>query len=653
MLAYAGFKVAAGIYDTICRGRDVSEYVQVGSRDVYVKAAFPTKNVGNAWRLPFRWNHQLLQPWVEQPSSQWLIKMSQITLAEAESIDIRLSAAQTAFRHRATKELKFLPWRNATATDSRRDSIRASRSSISHIKDNVRILWKILDVESLNRKRSALSNLRIPQLLIHRLPLPVRCSDQVIGQGRDYNRSKSRHRTGMYIEPINRPTNPIWSEYDHAQNQDYGQYLCGSCHRLLDLCSIGAALVFMGLGLGGLGQVYEDIPRHLQPLLGLILLLFGFWLLVASIGTLFRFATPSESLLLRPIVRTRFQFVVLTLEAVEVNDLLSGLSCFGHSASPSETIRVALVCWLATAEAPASQVASASSYRCPENVGILAIVLAELKLIQIERQIFFADVMVGADNPALQQRPKALNRICVNQAANVLAFTMPDHLVRIALPALQILVAGMLVGRDQFNFLADGFSYEAAHRRHISVLDHLADHVTLAADRANDRNLVASAANVVPLVRVAIFVLSADVGFVHFDDPHQLLESIVFHSGPQTMANVPRGMQRRALAEEHAPDLARRNALQALQHRVENLEPRHERHVRILKHGADQNRKPIGRIAALLADPMEGLGLERPNLFIAATRAFDGIRPASIRKVLTARRFIGEGRHELLESHHA
>jgi hypothetical protein len=44
--------------------------------------------------------------------------------------------------------------------------------------------------------------------------------------------------------------------------------------------------------------------------------------------------------------------------------------------------------WLRDAEASASSDASASSYGCPENVGILAVIVAELKLIQVQREVF-------------------------------------------------------------------------------------------------------------------------------------------------------------------------------------------------------------------------------------------------------------------------
>src|ERR1035437_4053778 len=93
---------------------------------------------------------------------------------------------------------------------------------------------------------------------------------------------------------------------------------------------------------------------------------------------------------------------------------------FRDSTLSSETIRVASACWLAPPAAAASQVASASSYGCSENIGILAVVEPIAKFIEIERQIFLADVVVGADNSALQKRPERFHIVRVNVAAHVL-----------------------------------------------------------------------------------------------------------------------------------------------------------------------------------------------------------------------------------------
>src|SRR5216683_2258727 len=113
------------------------------------------------------------------------------------------------------------------------------------------------------------------------------------------------------------------------------------------------------------------------------------------------FASSCEALLLRSIVRTRFQFVVLTLVAVEENDLLR---IFGlrHGVWTSEIALAARAFWTHDAEAPASSDASASCYRLAENVGILAVIETELKLCEIERQIFLAYVVISADDSTLE-----------------------------------------------------------------------------------------------------------------------------------------------------------------------------------------------------------------------------------------------------------
>ena len=51
--------------------------------------------------------------------------------------------------------------------------------------------------------------------------------------------------------------------------------------------------------------------------------------------------------------------------------------------------------------------ASASSYRCTENIRVVPIVIAELKLGNIERQILAADGVIGADDAAFQDRLEA------------------------------------------------------------------------------------------------------------------------------------------------------------------------------------------------------------------------------------------------------
>lgn len=65
------------------------------------------------------------------------------------------------------------------------------------------------------------------------------------------------------------------------------------------------------------------------------------------------------------------------------------------------TIAIVLV-WLPVAEVPAREDASASSYNFTEHIGVLAVIVPELKFGQVERQVFRTDIMVSANYAALE-----------------------------------------------------------------------------------------------------------------------------------------------------------------------------------------------------------------------------------------------------------
>jgi hypothetical protein len=79
--------------------------------------------------------------------------------------------------------------------------------------------------------------------------------------------------------------------------------------------------------------------------------------------------------------------------------------------------------WLRSqlAETVASDRASAARYRGSKNIGVMTIVVTKFELGHVQRQVFLADLVEGAYNAALHERPKALNRICVNRADHVFA----------------------------------------------------------------------------------------------------------------------------------------------------------------------------------------------------------------------------------------
>ena len=71
---------------------------------------------------------------------------------------------------------------------------------------------------------------------------------------------------------------------------------------------------------------------------------------------------------------------------------------------------------------PMQPLGSEASYalnRRSENVVVKAVIIAELKLRDIEMKVLFVDVVEGADDPALEDAPKALNRLSVYRADDI------------------------------------------------------------------------------------------------------------------------------------------------------------------------------------------------------------------------------------------
>src|SRR5437773_4832526 len=77
---------------------------------------------------------------------------------------------------------------------------------------------------------------------------------------------------------------------------------------------------------------------------------------------------------------------------------------------------------------------TARRYEGAEHVGVVAVVVSEAELVEVERQVVLAHLVVGAHHAALQERPERLDVVGVDVAAHVLARTVVDGLVRHVLP---------------------------------------------------------------------------------------------------------------------------------------------------------------------------------------------------------------------------
>ena len=94
----------------------------------------------------------------------------------------------------------------------------------------------------------------------------------------------------------------------------------------------------------------------------------------------------------------------------------------------------------------------ASLYRRSKDVGVLPIVVPELELGDIQRHVFAADLVEGADHAALEDRPEALNRVRVDGADNVLMRGVMDDLVLREF-LVEVLVTDPMVRDEQADLL--------------------------------------------------------------------------------------------------------------------------------------------------------------------------------------------------------
>jgi hypothetical protein len=315
---------------------------------------------------------------------------------------------------------------------------------------------------------------------------------------------------------------------------------------------------------------------------------------------------------------------------------------------------IALAGWRldACSEAPASLRASALSprYRLAENIGFTAVVVTELKLGQVQREVLLADMMKAAHNTALEEAPKRFQIVGVNFATNVLALTVTDRFVREIL--FQESITGMLIGRHQINGLADSLAHESIKCNGVRTLDYLTDYVSLAANCADDANFAGTdtASYMALLVPMAVFVLAANEHLVHFNDTHELAEIRIVHRRAESHAHIPCGLV--GAASDLTLNLKRTNSLLGVKHLPENLKPRLERIFRVLKNSSTDDAETV--VLAWLAEPVERPCVELVDGRIAAFRAMDNcVRPAPFHQELLAR-FVGrEGGHQFAERHHA
>ncbi len=103
--------------------------------------------------------------------------------------------------------------------------------------------------------------------------------------------------------------------------------------------------------------------------------------------------------------------------------------------------------------------------RRTEYVRILAIVVPELELIDVERQIQVAHLMERSHDAALYHRPKTLDGVRVDRTIDVLSGAVMNHAMRET--GIQSAIPAMIVGREQTYLVRDRFIDELGKRSRI------------------------------------------------------------------------------------------------------------------------------------------------------------------------------------------
>jgi hypothetical protein len=295
-------------------------------------------------------------------------------------------------------------------------------------------------------------------------------------------------------------------------------------------------------------------------------------------------------------------------------------------------------------------VISARADRRAEDVRVVPVVITELELRDVEREVLGADLVESTDHAALQDRPKAFDGLGVDRTDDVLAVGVVNAVVRVG--AVKAEIAPVLVGAEQADLLGYRLIDEGVERAGAGVGDHAGDHVALTRDGAHDDFLADSASPLmqVALVLVAVASLAAHERLIDLHDAHELLKALIHEPSADAVAHVVGGFV--GAETHHALYLEGAYALLAGQHEVDHAKPLAQRLVRVLEDGPGDVGEAVALIGrAGVALPLEAHGGHGEHLHRTAARAVNAIGPAVRHQIGRAGVFIREHLLKLRDGH--
>lgn len=302
-------------------------------------------------------------------------------------------------------------------------------------------------------------------------------------------------------------------------------------------------------------------------------------------------------------------------------------------------------CWHASLSA-----CSATCYRRAEYVTVFPVVVAEFKLRDIERKILFADLMERAHHATLEDRPEAFDGVGMNGSHHIITLRVINDFVRI-LP-LQFVVALPLIRDEQADAIRYRFIDELRQRPCINAIDHASHHIPLALNGPGHNRLAGSTSpaevSASAFALVLILRLPAHIGFINFDNATQFRRVSGRQGHSDTVAHIPSGF---IGTEAHiAPNLQGAHAFLTGQHEMGDLEPVHQRLIRVLKNRSRDVREAIRRYrSALITLPMPRISFQFGRILSATTRALDAFWPSLTDQIRAACLFVWECCTELFD----
>ena len=289
---------------------------------------------------------------------------------------------------------------------------------------------------------------------------------------------------------------------------------------------------------------------------------------------------------------------------------------------------------------------SASTDSSAENVVVETVIISELKLRDVQRQVFWANLVERSDHAALNQRPETFDGVGVDRADDILTARMVDSGVREVF--VEVLVADPLIGAEQANLGRYRFADKLNERRCLHVFDNASDDIAFTTNCPSDDCLTrsASAVSTAALILVPVFGFATDGSFIYLDNASKFFKVAVSERSTDAVAHIPSRLVRTEAKETE--NLKGAHPLFARQHKVDNAKPILQRLIGVLKDCACNVRETVARLrGALVALPVPRIVLQLSGLRRATAGAMDAFRPSLADQISAAGFLIREKLVEL------